>query len=560
MRILRIAFFFFTLMTFLTPLWARSPLPSKRNLPSSKKRKRLTNVPHQQEQEGLIAEKERRELRRLFAAFAPQGGKTHEGLEGLTFALRAYLASRWGLRAPHKVKQRWRTLTYPIRLWTPVQTYRLIYKEHLDPRFFGTLKAYHFSLRDPKKAEGEPRQLGQGGFSVNVSRLPRKRYKSRPYRFELDSYVTIKRLAIDGIDKIVKDLFHLFTVEVLGRKGPFPLGRRWAHLSDDDRRILDWFHRHLPRTMAKIHHFLTISQIIKRRKKGLFELDLRMRWHLKNIKKEYPRLGRILSDKRRKIRVKIEFLDRGKYPWLVWTYDRAHLELRFHALLSPEGFMMFDKEGKPVKGPWRPSQHLHTSWLTRAEIEFASPWLDGALKKILITWKVRRRGKTAHLYIRLAKPPVLILKDGYLIRLLARLFIPGGIRRLFKNVLRHLVYADHGKGLRWHWELTDAGQRSFVQFHLAMPIVPNPVLTSIFQTLSYFSSPQKKKRKKIRHRRKYLRKKRFGKRRKRGRYGRYRRRRRRWLVAPIWVRIYRALHQDLTEAASKRALSKGKQR
>ena len=242
-------------------------------------------------------------------------------------------------------------------------------------------------------------------------------------------------------------------------------------------------------------------------------------------------------------------MSRGKYPWLIWTYERHILTLTFKAILTPTGFMFFDQQGHVVKGPWRPSQELNQSWLTRATINFESSWISASIRKLIISWKVRKIKNGATLSIRLLKPPKLELKDGLIIRILARLFIPGGIKRLFKYFLYNLTYADNGKGLRWNWKITKRKHDSIVHFHFVMPIVPNAVFSSMLRMVSYFtkSSPKKRRKKKrVLKRKKYKRKVfKVLKKRKGRRY--YRRRKKHY--PPIWVRIYRALYKDLKSAS-----------
>lgn len=174
--------------------------------------------------------------------------------------------------------------------------------------------------------------------------------------------------------------------------------------------------------------------------------------------------------------------------------------------------------------------------------------MGAEISDIVLRWKVRKLKNGASLSLALKQAPKLKIIGGEILRILARLVIPGGVERMFKMFMHNTAHADRGKGFRMTWSLKRHKETSRIHFDMTMPLKHNPILASILRIMSSFRRTRRRARRRRPLKKRTARKKRkrvVSKRRRR----KYRRRRRRKRYPSMWIRVYKQLHRDLIEAS-----------
>lgn len=462
-------------------------------------------------------------------------------LETVASILRTWIASRWGLRLRKKAWAHWAPIRKWLRLWSPAPLYRQMRGKWHKTRAFGKMKRNRFILDVPKNPDRYPSgRPGRAGLEAKLLRLKRMRFqKRRPYRLMIDSFADIPPVYAVKLDTLLASIIKLLTTPDLD--GSLPAGQRKLFIKakgKHSRRVANWLTTRFVNTAHLLDYFLNVPNILEPIGKDLYKLDLRGRWKIKSLIKYKPSAAKSLRN-RSKTRMifRMTFYDKSKRrQWLVWTFHRKTMEHRFQAVFHKKGgLMLCNKRWRPVSGPWRPTQ-MGIDWFTDISFQLMTRSVRFKASDMWFQWRVRKTAKGASLGIEMIRQPTLKIKGGEVLRLLARVLIPGGVERIVRWFLRNMAHGDQGRGFRMVWDLQEHKRFARIFFRMRMPVVPSRMLTSILRVLPSLMRQQRRRTR----RGKYKRKK--GK-----------RRRRRRLRSPLWQMLYTSIIRDILRA--KRTLA-----
>ena len=487
---------------------------------------------------------------RILAPLSSKPAQKGEGPKIAANALRTYFAVRWGWRSDKEARKEWRKIWKAMATWNPKVLYRKLRYKQVRHRFAATIKDFGLTYTLPKKGQPFSNKLGKGGVSVHVKTLPRKNARSeRTYLYNFKAQMNMLPVRVEGFDPIVLDFMRKITSPSLSLKPTPPLQAEFSpSLKGQSRKILEWLNALFPRGIKKLLRFAEISHILTPLGKGRYKIDFQWRWRLKNFIKDYPGIRKSINNKKRKFYVLTDFFDMQQRRWLRWNYKRSEWRISLFGIMTPKGLLMCNEDWKPISKPWRPTQNLHSDWITRTHFRFASSSMGAEISDIVLRWKVRKLKNGASLSLALKQAPKLKIIGGEILRILARLVIPGGVERMFKMFMHNTAHADRGKGFRMTWSLKRHKETSRIHFDMTMPLKHNPILASILRIMSSFRRTRRRARRRRPLKKRTARKKRkrvVSKRRRR----KYRRRRRRKRYPSMWIRVYKQLPRDLIEAS-----------
>ena len=459
----------------------------------------------------------------LAKGFAPLGfnrvGKS--GLQAVSQWLELCSTNRWRKKWSTKARKRWLRVMGYFRLWLPAPMYRDIRHKRLHPRWLTKIRGKQSVITAPSRSEGWKGEIGSGQFQSMLIPLKRRRARDRrPYRLTIRSVTSIPPVRIKRLDEVFQFLLGRFTDTKLWASLPREASsagkdKRWTQTE----RVGWWMRTRLPRTARLFGRYFKIVSGLKPMGNGFFKLDLRMRWKLKRLKKDYPRMAKVLGSQKSDFRMKMRFMDAKKRLWFLWTYNSKLREQRYQAVINKDGLWMCNSQWKPIAGPWRFTQ-LGASWQTSSTIRFRSNAFSATSRNLVMKWKVRGLRNGGSLSMALAQPPKLTFRGQNVLRFFSRLFVSGGVRGLARRFLANLAYGDGGKGFRCNWTTVESLRQTFMKFVLRMPIVPQSTLTTVLRFASGRAAKRPKKKSKYR---------------------------------PLWNRIFDSLYHDFREANQRMA-------
>jgi hypothetical protein len=478
-----------------------------------------------------------------------------KGLHSLVRVFQVWIASRWGLRLKPKAWARYLAVRRAISLWNPAPLFREMRTKWHVTRLFAKLYGYRFVFHVPKNTKVLPKGDGRAMMSVRLHRLRRMPFqKYRPYRFVLHSFADIPPVNIKRIDGLLKHIIVRLSAKNLHVPVPAKkqLFRSLPAKMKHSRRVVNWLTSRFPITARLLDRYVTVSKVLEPMGKGFMRMDLRVRFRMSALKRDYPASARrILRGSKNRIVFALIFFDKKKrYQWLKWTYHSRTMEHRYQAVLTKGGFALCNRSWRPVSGPWRPTV-MDSSFMTQARFQMNSKRFRVKAKNIWMRWDVKGSKQGASLGIAMSSQPRFKVKGGEILRMLARVFISGGVERLANRFLRNMAFGDQGKGLRFEWKLVEFPKRARVHFRMKFPMAPDKTLTSILRLLpAVMRQARSRRRRKRKSRKPTARRKRKLTKKKKAR----RRRRRRRRFAPLWKRLFKAIRYDLYYA--KRVLAK----
>ncbi len=429
-----------------------------------------------------VQQKAAQELARVLAPLGFDGVE-EGGLRAVSRWLEMWSTNRWRKQWSPKAKKRWMRVMRYFRLWLPAPMYRDIRHKRLHPRWMTQRKGKRSVITAPSRDQPWKGAIGSGQFQSMLIPLKRRRAKDRrPYRLTIRSISSIPPIRIMQLDRVLHFLLGRFTDPELWVSLPGDAALAHKQVSQS-KRVGRWITTRLPRTTQLFQRYFKIVSGINPIGKGLYKLDLRMRWKLKRLVKDYPSTAKMLSGKKADFFMTTRFIDKQGRLWFLWTYNSKLQEQRYQAIVSKDGFWVCDASWKPVAGPWRFTK-LGVSWWTLTTIQYHSKAIRVTLRDLTMLWRVKDRQSGGTLSLSLVKPPKLSFQGQKVLRWFSRLFVSGGVRGLARRFLYNLTYGDGGKGLRCRWTTIESPKQTFMKFVLRMPIVPESTVTTIMRFAS----------------------------------------------------------------------------
>lgn len=451
------------------------------------------------------------------------GGKQWDlGLQTTMNWLQVWVATNWGVKIDRTAWDTWLQIVRSISLWHPAPLYRAIKSRKLDPNFIAQLKGLEFILRKPQTAQRWEERLDTGWVSVLLQVAKQKRTRTRalrPYILQIQTQTHGLPIKARNIDLAFLHILNYFTDAKLSVPDLAVLRPLLPFLAEGShsRKIALWLTIRFPITGQLVRNYMEILNVMEPLGNGLYKFDLRTRWKLDALKRDYPRLAKSLQRKDSTFTVSTIFVDRRGRRWMEWSYDRNALEHRIQAVLGKQGFWLCDDKWKPIARSWRPTQ-MGTRWETRTNLIQQSQQLQFSFNNFTFDWYVRPTKNGANLEITLARNPTFFIRGGQFLRILAKVLISGGIEGLLNRFLYNLTHGLDGKGLHWRWTLKEQAKGTTIGFDIIIPIVPDRVLTSLLRMMptlmkqSGISTQRKSKRRSSQ---------------------------------PLWQRIYHAIYRDI---------------
>ncbi len=223
------------------------------------------------------------------------------------------------------------------------------------------------------------------------------------------------------------------------------------------------------------------------------QIDIRVRRNMPWIEKNYRSLAGALerASRERLARMTSEFYTPKGNLFAAFDFDSSDTIYEFRALLTRDGVLPRDREGRVAEGPFQPIA-CGTKFTQVVSGTSNTSGVTVSLKNMRLNWEVACAKDKLNIELRLARAPELDVQGQETLRFFVNLIIPGSLEEYAEMFFKMLAgYDGMFQPLTIRMTMLNPGPNAVAQVEGYVPIIANKFMSFMFSGVGRAMGPRR---------------------------------------------------------------------